>query len=188
MSEDIKMQIKDIFQDNNMMFALQLDESTDVSGLAHSLVFIRFIHINRIIEQFLCCLELAIRTREDVFKTVNYFIKENNFSWLKCVGIYTDGAPAMVGFTTLAKQENESIITAHCFLHREALGSQTIGYDLRRVIDKVVQMVNYIKSRPLKSRLFAHICEERGAKLKNLILHTEVRWLSKVACFVVYIN
>ena len=184
MSDDIKLQIKDIFQDNNMMFALQLDESTDVSGLAQLLVFIRFIHNDRIIEQFLCCLELPMRTRgEDIFKTVNCFMKENNFSWLNCVGICTDGAPSMVGsikgFTTLAKKENENIITTHCFLHREALVSQTIGNDLRRVIDKVVQMVNYIKSRPLKSRLFAHICEEMGAKFKNLILHTEVRWLSR---------
>ncbi|XP_053545292.1 zinc finger BED domain-containing protein 5-like [Bombina bombina] len=184
MSDDIKQQIMDIFQDDNMMFALQLDESTDVSGLAQLLVFIRFIHTDRIIEQFLCCLELPMRTRgEDIFKTLDCFMKENNLQWLNCVGICTDGAPSMVGstkgFIALAKKENENIIFTHCFLHREALVAQTIGNELRKVLDKVVQMVNYIKSRPLQSRLFAHICEEMGARFKKLLMHTEVRWLSR---------
>ncbi|KAM4808386.1 zinc finger BED domain-containing protein 5-like [Rhinophrynus dorsalis] len=184
MSDDIKLQMKDIFQDDNMIFTLQLDESTDVSGLAQLLAFIRFIYNDRIIEQFLCCLELPMRTRgEDIFKTLDCFMKENNLHWLNCVGICTDGAPAMLGsikgFIALAKKENENIIITHCFLHREALVAQTIGNDLKKVMDKVVQMVNYIKSRPLKSRLFAHICEEMGARFKKLLLHTEVRWLSR---------
>ena len=183
MSEDIKLQMKDIFQDDKI-FSLQLDESTDVSGLAQLLVFIRFIQNDKIIEQLLCCLELPMRTRgEDIFRTVDCFMKENNLPWINCVGICTDGAPSMVGstkgFTALAKKENENIITVHCFLHREALVAQTIGTELRAVMDKVVQMVNYIKSRPLKSRLFALICEEMGAKYKTLLLHTEVRWLSR---------
>ncbi|XP_029443020.1 zinc finger BED domain-containing protein 5-like [Rhinatrema bivittatum] len=184
MSADIKLQMKDIFQEDNMLFTLQLDESTDVSGLAQLLVFIRFIHADRIIEQFLCCLELPMRTRgEDIFKTLDCFMKENNLQWLNCIGICTDGAPSMVGsnkgFTALTKKENENIIITHCFLHREALVAQSIGKELREVMDQVVQMVNYIKSRPLQSRLFAHIWKEMGAKFKNLILHTEVRWLSR---------
>ena len=40
MSEDIKQQLKIIFKDENVMFALQLDESTDISGLSQLLVFI----------------------------------------------------------------------------------------------------------------------------------------------------
>ena len=51
-------------------------------------------------------------------------------------------------------------------------------------MDQVVQMVNYIKRKPLQSRLLAKICEEMGEKLNNVLLHTEVRWLSrgKVLC------
>ena len=62
MSEDIKQQMKIIFKDENVMFALQLDESMDISGLSQSLVFIRFIHNKKIIEQFLCCQEMLIGT------------------------------------------------------------------------------------------------------------------------------
>ncbi len=83
-------------------------------------------------------------------------------------------------FTALEKRENENILTTHFFLHREALVAKTIGSELK-VVEKVVQMVNYIKNRPIKSRLFAHICEKMGAKFENLILHT-------VKSFVLYTN
>ena len=67
MSDDIKQQIKAIFQTNSVQFALQVDESTEVAGLAQLMVFIRFIHNDKITKDFLCCLEL-LRTRgEDVF-------------------------------------------------------------------------------------------------------------------------
>ena len=81
------------------------------------------------------------------------------------------------GFVSLAKRENSDIITTHCFLHREVLVGQTLRSDLKEVLNKVVKMVNYIKSTPLKSRLFAKLCKEMGANYANLLLHTEVRWL-----------
>ena len=169
MSEDIKQQMKIIFKDENVMFALQLDESTDISGLSQLLVIIRFIHNEKIIEQFLCCQEMLLKTTgEDIFKIVDGFMKENNLLWTSCVGICTDGAPSMVGskkgFTALAKKENEKIIFTHCFLHHKNLVAKTIGNELKEVMDQVVQMVNYIKRRPLQSLLLAKICEEMGEK------------------------
>ena len=64
------------------MFALQLDESKDISGLSQLLVFICFIHNKKIIEQFLCCQEMSMRTTdEDIFKIVDGFMTENNLLW-----------------------------------------------------------------------------------------------------------
>ena len=40
-------------------------------------------------------------------------------------------------------------------------------------------MVNYIKSRPLKLRLFYQICEEMDAHFKTRLLQTQVHWLSR---------
>lgn len=40
-------------------------------------------------------------------------------------------------------------------------------------------MVSHIKARPLKSRIFAKLCEETHCHHNNLLLHIEVRWLSK---------
>ena len=104
------------------------------------MIFIRFIHNNKITEQFLCCLEL-LRTRgEDAFQALNKFMEENSTSWQNCVGICTDGASSMLGslkgFTTLARKRKYYCLT-HCFLHCEALIAQTVDDDLRRVIDEV---------------------------------------------------
>ncbi|XP_068247939.1 zinc finger BED domain-containing protein 5-like [Palaemon carinicauda] len=83
------------------------------------------------------------------------------------------------GFVSLVKRENSSVITTHCFLHREALVAKTISNDLKSVLEKVVKIVDFIKSRPLKSRLFTKLCEELEAKHLKLLLHTEARWLSR---------
>ena len=69
MPEDIKQQMKNIFKDENVMLALQLDKSTDISGLSQLLVFRRFIYNEKIIEQFLCGQEILMRaTSEGIFK------------------------------------------------------------------------------------------------------------------------
>lgn len=70
-------------------------------------------------------------------------------------------------------------MTTHCFIHREALVAKTLKDELKLVLDQVIKMVNYIKSRPLKSRLFKQLCIAMESKHLCLILHTEVRWLSR---------
>ena len=57
--------------------------------------------------------------------------------------------------------------------------SRTLGKDLREVSDQVVQMVNFIKTKPVKSRLFEQICTNRESQHRRLLLHTDVRWLSR---------
>ena len=50
---------------------------------------------------------------------------------------------------------------------------------LRTVLNDAVLIVNFIKARALNTRLFSILCEEMGAHYRGLLLHTEVRWLSR---------
>ncbi|XP_072400241.1 zinc finger BED domain-containing protein 5-like [Diabrotica undecimpunctata] len=66
----------------------------------------------------------------------------------------------------------------HCCIHREALVAKTFPEPLQKILNEVVQIVNYIKTRPLQSRLFSLVCKEIGSEHEHLI-HMEVRWLSR---------
>lgn len=120
---------------------------------------------------------------EDVFNILNDYLDKWQLSWKSCVGICTDGAPSMVGcikgLVSFIKKQNENVIITHCFLHREALMSKTLGEKLKEVLDQVVQMVNFVKTRPVKSRIFEQICINMDSQHRRLLLHTDVRWLSR---------
>ena len=59
----------------NSIFALQVDESTDITNKAHLLAFIRFIDGDQIVDQFLCCKEMSATTkREDIFQILNNYL------------------------------------------------------------------------------------------------------------------
>ena len=47
------------------------------------------------------------------------------------------------------------------------------------MLHQVVEIVNYIKSRPIKSRLFEEHCKSMDSQHVRLLGHTDVRWLSK---------
>ena len=47
------------------------------------------------------------------------------------------------------------------------------------MLNQVVEIVNYIKSRPIKSRLFEELCKSMDSQHVRLLVHTDVRWLSR---------
>jgi hypothetical protein len=104
-------------------------------------------------------------------------------SWKSCISVCTDGAAStsgsLKGFVALAKQKNPGIVFTQCFLHIKALISKLVVPELQKVVDEMIKMINYIKSRPLQSRLFPALCYAMEAAHAQLLLHTEVRWLSR---------
>ena len=62
---------------------------------------------------------------------------------------------------------------------RNYLFQKTIPYALNQVLKQVIKIVNFNKTRPLKSRFFENICIDMDSQHKCLILHTEARWLSR---------
>ncbi|XP_060529535.1 zinc finger BED domain-containing protein 5-like [Cylas formicarius] len=130
-------------------FALQIDESTDISGKAQLIGFIRFVDDTEIKNQFLFCKELiGHATGEDIFNSVSSYLEEWKLSWENCAGICTDGAPAMrgsiKGFCSRVKAINSNIVSTHCFLHRESLISKSLPSNLKSVLEQVVHMTGTI--------------------------------------------
>ncbi|GFT47637.1 SCAN domain-containing protein 3 [Trichonephila clavipes] len=79
----------------------------------------------------------------------------------------------------LVKQKSPLCIWTHCMIHREALASKEISPGLNIVLMIVVTVVNYIKMRPLKSRIFSGLCKDMGAVHSSLLFYCEARWLSR---------
>lgn len=185
MAADIREQIiEDVLVDQR--FALQLDESTDVSNDAQLLVYIRYYSSSSgITESILACLALQTNaTGIRVFEALDdLIVTKCGFSWDWCVSVCTDGAAAMTGrksgVIAYLKEKNENIETLHCMIHRQALAAKHLSPSLKDALDTAVTAVNLIKARALQSRLFAQLCEEVGARHKGLLLHSEVRWLSR---------
>ncbi|XP_066970129.1 zinc finger BED domain-containing protein 5-like [Macrobrachium rosenbergii] len=181
MSSDIEKTVNELMKDK--MYVLQAGESTDIGGISQLLVFIRYVADNKITEQFLCCKELVQTSGQDIFSSVAEYLKEMGLTWKLCVGICTDGCPSMVGsvegFVSLVQKETPHLVTTHCFLHRENFSAKTLGQELKLVLESVVKMLNFIKSRPKQTRLFSILCEDMGSAHEGLLLHIEVRWLSR---------
>lgn len=183
MSEDIELQVISHIREVDM-FAIQLDEFTDVSGKAQLVAFVRFVYKAEIVEQFLFCRQLQETTKEqDIFNVVDNYFNLHKFTWSSCISICTDDARSMSrclkGFVALAQKKNPTIVFTHCFLHREVLTSKSLVPELKTVLDQVVSIVNYIKSRLLQSRLFAKLCSAMESCHTQLLSRTKVRWLSR---------
>ena len=82
------------------------------------------------------------------------------------------------GFTALVKQKAPHVMTMHCVLHRYALAAKSLPEDLKMVLQKVIEAVNFICARSLNHRLFKAFSDEMGSEHSIILLHTEVRWLS----------
>ena len=52
---------------------------------------------------------------------ISQYLKQHEFKWDRTAGVYTDAAPAMLGFrpdlTALVKTKNPSAIPTQCVIH-----------------------------------------------------------------------
>uniref|UniRef100_A0A8C4T6Z4 DUF4371 domain-containing protein n=1 Tax=Erpetoichthys calabaricus TaxID=27687 RepID=A0A8C4T6Z4_ERPCA len=151
-------------------FSMQLDESTDISGEAQLVVFVRVPDCEDIIEHILLCRPLPERTTgEEIFKHIDDFFCDHDILWFWCVAICSDGAAAMTGrtagFIAITRQQNNSIVSSH----RHALASKRMSEILHETLNDAVKIINYIKSRPLNVQLFHQLCQEIGSDHKTLL-------------------
>jgi len=183
MAEDIEKRLIQRVKNSNM-YSLQLDETTDIKNLSQLLVYVRYIHEGVVEEEMLFCRPLSTTTKaEDIFFVLNTYMENNSIRWDNCISVCTDGARNMTGkksgLAAKILSINSRIMWNHCIIHREALVAKKLPADLKDVLDFSVKVINFIKSRAMNSRIFAALCEEMGSDHKTLLLHTEVRWLSR---------
>ncbi|XP_067120060.1 zinc finger BED domain-containing protein 5-like [Centruroides vittatus] len=157
MGEDLNIQLIEKLKGSE--FGLQLDEATDNNKDAHLICYVRFLDGNSIVEDLLFCKSITGSTKaQDLFEILNIFMVENNLEWTKCVGVCTDGGRSMSGsyggLQALIRNKAPDSVWTHCIIHREALASKYMSPPLNIVLERVVNIVNYIKIRPLKARFF----------------------------------
>ena len=61
--------------------------------------------------------------------------------------------------------------------------AKNISDRLNQSLKAVIKAVNKIKAHALNTRLFKQLCNENDKAFEHLLLHIEVRWLSKGNCF-----
>lgn len=110
------------------------------------------------------------------------FMRTKGIDWTRCVGNCSDGAKSMTGKHTGLIAHSRKVCPPiqwlHCIDHREALAAKNMPADLLSLLYAAVKLVNFIKARPLNSRVFTLLCNEMGSEHNALLLHTEVRRLS----------
>ncbi|KAL4126012.1 hypothetical protein QTP88_010244 [Uroleucon formosanum] len=120
---------------------------------------------------------------QDLFEILDNLMSENSVDWTKCVGVCTDGARSMSGcyggLQALIQNKAPDALWTHCIIHREALASKYLSPELNQVLECVLNVVNYIKTRSLKSRFFKKLCEDMGAEHTSLLYYSSARWLSR---------
>lgn len=167
-------------------FSIAVDESTDVTDVAQLCVWVRFPKENSFREEMLCLLPLLGQTRgEDILNALLAFFDERKLSWSSLVSVCTDGAPSMrgkeKGLVGLMKKREEmpNFISFHCIIHQESLVSKLRNNEFQNVMQRVVRVVNFIVSRALNHRQFRQLIEDYDTEYGDLLMHSEVRWLSR---------
>jgi len=67
----------------------------------------------------------------------------------------------------------------HCIIHQQTLCSNIQHEELDLVKKAVVKIVNFVRANAFNHRQFRALLSEYESNYTNLILHTDVRWLSR---------
>ena len=97
MPVDILQQVINDICRSERGFAIQLDESADVTNCAQLLIFVRYVGKEGVKEEFLMNAALEATTKgDDIFQMVNSFFKQDGLKWEKSKGLHNGWGPGYV--------------------------------------------------------------------------------------------
>lgn len=171
---------------NAQCISLAVDESTDITDNAQLVVFVRYYDEAKeeFIEDVLGLANLSGHTRgEDIYKVISAMLNEKDIDVKKVVSIATDGAPAMIGRENGAVQRmranHPGLMAYHCIIHQSVLCAK-LGQEYGEVMTTMMKLINFLRaSSALQHRLLRSFLTEVDADFDDLLLHNNVRWLSK---------
>ena len=118
----------------SVLWALQVDKSTDRTGKAHLLAFIRFIQDAKVVNKYLFCKELE-GVIEDIFQLANENVLIFKLQRSNCVSNCSDGCPSMQEknkeFIAYVLQKNSNVVIVHSMIHRKALVAKSLPKGLQ---------------------------------------------------------
>ena len=118
----------------------------------------------------------------DLFNRIDNSILTNNLDLEKCISLSTDGAKAMsgsyCGLRSLIQECALMVKWMHCMIHRKASVARKLSPELGDTVDVDTKFINFIKTRPSKSRVFQKLCAEINAKHRSLLFYCLSKWLS----------
>lgn len=139
MSNDIETQLLDRVR-ASPLFAIQIDESTDILKMALLLAFVRYNWEGATNEHLLICNKLpTCTTADEFFCCLDCHFAQNGLDWKNCLGICTDGAASMTGkhsgvVRSILDRAPEGT-WVHCFLHCEGLASKEMSVPFNEVMN-----------------------------------------------------
>lgn len=166
--------------------SLAIDESTDVTDNAQLLVYVRFCNKDKkeICEDLLGVTPLETHTRgEDIYAAIKEMLRKRGIDLKQVVSVTTDGAPAMMGkergAVSRMKEDNPDLLAYHCLIHQTVLCA-TLSQHFAEVMNTVMKLINFLRaSSSLQHRLLREFLADVEANANDLLLHNNVRWLSK---------